>query len=53
MLIRRDDDDPVVLTDVAVDSEVAGFFANGEIGPVGGTNFVHGFTASVALFMNA
>jgi len=27
---------------------LAGFFAQGEIGPVGGTNFVHGFTASVA-----
>lgn len=29
---------------------VAGFFAAGEFGPVGGRNFVHGFTASVALF---
>jgi small ligand-binding sensory domain FIST len=29
---------------------VAGFFAMGEIGPVGGQNFVHGFTASIALF---
>lgn len=28
----------------------AGFFALGEIGPVGGRNFLHGFTASVALF---
>jgi small ligand-binding sensory domain FIST len=28
----------------------AGFFAAGEIGPVGGQNFVHGFTASLALF---
>lgn len=28
----------------------AGFFAQGEIGPVGGKNFVHGFTASIALF---
>jgi len=27
----------------------AGFFCNGEIGPVGATNFVHGYTASVAL----
>lgn len=27
-----------------------GFFANGEIGPVGGRNYVHGFTASLALF---
>jgi small ligand-binding sensory domain FIST len=29
---------------------VAGFFAQGEIGPVGGTNFLHGFTASLAIF---
>jgi small ligand-binding sensory domain FIST len=29
---------------------VAGFFAMGEIGPVGGQNFLHGFTASIALF---
>jgi small ligand-binding sensory domain FIST len=27
----------------------AGFFCNGEIGPVGATNFVHGYTASAAL----
>jgi small ligand-binding sensory domain FIST len=29
----------------------AGFFCNGEIGPVGGRNFVHGYTASAALFV--
>lgn len=29
---------------------LAGFFAAGEFGPVGGRNFVHGFTASLALF---
>ena len=29
---------------------VAGMFCAGEIGPVGGRNVVHGFTASVALF---
>ena len=28
---------------------IAGFFAMGEIGPVGGQNFVHGFTASLVL----
>jgi len=28
----------------------AGFFCAGEIGPVGGTNFLHGFTNSMALF---
>jgi small ligand-binding sensory domain FIST len=29
---------------------VAGFFCAGEFGPVGGKNFIHGFTASIALF---
>lgn len=29
---------------------IAGFFAAGEIGPVGGRNFLHGHTASFALF---
>ena len=28
---------------------VAGFFAAGELGPVGGKNFIHGHTASIAL----
>lgn len=30
---------------------VAGFFCNGEIGPIGEKNFLHGFTASLALFV--
>lgn len=30
---------------------VAGMFCAGEIGPVGGQNFLHGFTASIALFV--
>ena len=39
----------------AVDRELAGapasgFFAAGEIGPVGGEYFLHGFTATVAVF---
>lgn len=29
---------------------LAGFFAQGELGPIGGKNFIHGFTASAALF---
>jgi small ligand-binding sensory domain FIST len=32
---------------------LAGFFAAGELGPVGGQNFIHGFTASVVLFEEA
>ena len=29
---------------------MSGFFCSGEIGPVGGRNFLHGFTATMALF---
>ena len=29
---------------------IAGFFCNGEIGPVGPRNYIHGFTASLGLF---
>lgn len=32
------------------DIPVAGFFAQGEVGPVGGRNFLHGYTASIAIF---
>jgi len=32
---------------------VSGFFCNGEIGPVGEKNFLHGYTASLALFVSA
>ncbi|MBN8249899.1 MAG: FIST C-terminal domain-containing protein [Verrucomicrobia bacterium] len=30
---------------------VAGFFCNGELGPVGGHNFLHGYTASLGLLV--
>jgi small ligand-binding sensory domain FIST len=32
------------------DVPLAGFFAQGELGPVGKRNFVHGYTASLAVF---
>ncbi len=35
------------------DLPLAGFFAQGEIGPIGGRNFLHGFTASIVLFESA
>ena len=38
------------LRDVLGAIPTAGFFCGGEFGPVGGRNFVHGFTASIALF---
>jgi len=39
-----------VLGDVVGPVPTAGLFCGGEFGPVGGRNFVHGFTASIALF---
>ena len=33
------------------DLGLSGFFCNGEIGPVGESNFLHGYTASLALFV--
>ena len=39
-----------VIREQAGSIPVAGFFAQGEIGPVSRHNFVHGYTASVALF---
>ena len=34
----------------ALGAPVGGFFCAGEIGPVGGRNFLHGFTATIAVF---
>ena len=32
---------------------LGGFFCNGEIGPVGGTTFLHGYTSAIGLFRPA
>lgn len=42
--------DAGVFTEVMGHVPLAGFFAAGEIGPIGKENFVHGFTASLAMF---
>jgi small ligand-binding sensory domain FIST len=44
------DHDAAALTDELGAIPTAGFFAAGEIGPVGGESFLHGFTATVAVF---
>ena len=49
-LFSEPDHDAGLLTKLLGDIPVAGFFCAGEIGPIGGKNFVHGFTASVAVF---
>ena len=43
------DHDAAALED-ALGVPTAGFFCAGEIGPVGGRNFLHGFTATIAVF---
>lgn len=49
-LFGRPNHDAEVLARLLGPIPSAGFFAAGEFGPVGGRNFVHGFTASIALF---
>ncbi len=49
-LFDTTDHDATTLRDALGPVPVGGFFAAGELGPVGGRNFVHGFTASLALF---
>jgi small ligand-binding sensory domain FIST len=44
------DHDATAVRNAWPDLPLAGFFAQGELGPVGGKNFIHGFTASAALF---
>jgi small ligand-binding sensory domain FIST len=49
-LFGRPHHDITVLRERTGPIPTAGFFAQGEIGPIGGSNFLHGYTASVALF---
>ncbi|MCH5373676.1 MAG: FIST C-terminal domain-containing protein [Planctomycetes bacterium] len=42
--------DALAVRDAFGEIPLAGFFAAGELGPIGGQNFQHGFTASIALF---
>lgn len=49
-LFAAPDHDAGVVREIAGPVPLAGFFAQGELGPVGGQNFIHGFTASVVLF---
>ncbi|MGH9073413.1 MAG: FIST signal transduction protein [Acidimicrobiales bacterium] len=49
-LFGRPDHDAAAVAEALGPVPTGGFAAAGEFGPVGGHNFVHGFTASVALF---
>jgi len=49
-LFEQPHHDAALLKEFAGDVPTAGFFAAGEFGYVGRSNFLHGFTASIALF---
>jgi small ligand-binding sensory domain FIST len=49
-LFGNDDVDAMAIRTVLGASAVAGFFGGGELGPVGGRNYLHGLTASVLAF---
>jgi small ligand-binding sensory domain FIST len=48
-LFGEPDHDATLVTDI-VGPAVAGMFCAGELGPIGGRPFLHGFSASIALF---
>lgn len=49
-LFSEPNHDAAVLQELCGPLPLAGLFAQGELGPVGGRNYIHGYTASVALF---
>lgn len=49
-LFDADDHDAETVSELTGAAAVAGVFCAGEVGPVGSRSFLHGFTASVALF---
>jgi small ligand-binding sensory domain FIST len=52
-MFEAPDHDAGLLDGATGRAPVAGFFCAGEIGPVGDRNFVHGFTATMALLAPA
>ncbi len=48
-LFSEPDHDAMVVSESLDRAPVAGMFCAGELGPIGGHNFMHGFTASVVL----
>ena len=49
-LFPQPNHDAMAIRQLAGAIPLAGFFAQGELGPVGGRNYIHGYTASIALF---
>jgi small ligand-binding sensory domain FIST len=48
-LFGKPDHDAQLVAGITKDAAVAGMFCAGEVGPVGGRSFLHGFTASMLL----
>ena len=49
-LYGRPDHDTDMFKKIVGDLPLTGFFCNGEIGPVGGSTFLHGYTSSFGIF---
>jgi len=49
-LFGRPDHDTGLFEEILGPAALGGFFCNGEIGPVGGSTFLHGYTSAFALF---
>jgi small ligand-binding sensory domain FIST len=51
-MFSEPDHDARVVAETLGSDALAGFFCGGEIGPVGGRSFLHGFTATMAAFLD-
>jgi small ligand-binding sensory domain FIST len=51
-MFESPDHDSKALVSALGSPAVSGFFCGGEIGPVGGRSFLHGFTATMAIFLD-
>jgi small ligand-binding sensory domain FIST len=49
-MFASENHDAEAIADALAGAPAAGFFAAGEIGPVGGEHFLHSFTATIAVF---
>jgi small ligand-binding sensory domain FIST len=52
-LFQSPDHDARLVSGALAGEGLAGFFCGGEIGPVGGRAFLHGFTATLAVFLES
>ena len=52
-LFGRPDHDTALFEEKLGPAPLGGFFCSGEIGPVGGTTFLHGYTSAFAIFREA